>query len=105
MAARRAAGQEPRRLAEAMRAVGTAAEARRRNASEGSAARIHSGQLLIAGGMESSTTLVRGAICGPAQVERPYRISSPKCLIGRQGYRAIASVHGCHPALMYMVVC
>ena len=36
-----------------MREVGSAAEARRQNPSEGAAAGIHSGLLLIAGGMES----------------------------------------------------
>ena len=53
MVTRRAGGKEPRRLAEAVREVGTLAASRRRITTEGSAARIHSGQLRIAGGMES----------------------------------------------------
>ena len=53
MVARRAAGEELRRLAQAVREVGTSTVSRRRSAAEGAAARIHSGQLRIAGGMES----------------------------------------------------
>ena len=49
----RVGGQEHFRLAAAVREVGTAAAARRQNPSEGAAAGIHSGQFLIAGGMES----------------------------------------------------
>ena len=53
MVADRVGGQEHFRPAAAVREVGTAAEARRQNPSEGAAAGIHSGELLIAGGMES----------------------------------------------------
>ena len=49
----RVGGQELHRLATAVRYVGATAEARRQNPSEGAAAGIHSGLLLIAGGMES----------------------------------------------------
>ena len=48
----RVGGQELHRLATAVRYVGATAEARRRNPSEGAAAGIHSGLLLIAGGLE-----------------------------------------------------
>ena len=49
----RVGGQEHFRRAAAVREVGSAAEARRQNPSEGGAAGIHSGELLIAGEMES----------------------------------------------------
>ena len=51
MAARRAGGKELRRLAQAVCEVWSGAASRRRNSAERSAARIHSGQLLIAGGV------------------------------------------------------
>ena len=53
MVAHRAGDEELYRLAQSVREVGTLAASRRRNSAEGSAARIHSGQLRIAGGMES----------------------------------------------------
>ena len=52
MVADRVGGQEHFRRAAAVRYVGTAAAARRQNPSEGAAAGIHSGLLLIAGGLE-----------------------------------------------------
>ena len=57
MVADRVGGQELHPLATAVRYVGATAEARRRNPSEGAAAGIHSGELLIAGGMESGDGL------------------------------------------------
>ena len=48
----RGGGQELHRLVTAVRLVGAAAAARRQNPSEGAAAGIHSGLLLIAGGLE-----------------------------------------------------
>ena len=53
MVADRVGGQEHFRPAAAVRYVGAAAEARRQKPSEGAAAGIHSGELVIAGGMES----------------------------------------------------
>ena len=53
MVADRVGGQEHFRPAAAVREVGSTAAARRQNPSEGAAAGIHSGELLIAGGMES----------------------------------------------------
>ena len=53
MVAGRVGGQELHRLATAVRFVGTTTEARRRSPSEGAAPGSHSGQLLIAGVMES----------------------------------------------------
>ena len=53
MVADRVGGQELHRLATAVRYVGATAEARRQNPSEGAAAGIHSGELLIAGGVDS----------------------------------------------------
>ena len=53
MVADRVGGQEHFRLAAAVREVESAAEARRQNPSEGAAAGMHRGELLIAGGMDS----------------------------------------------------
>ena len=47
--ARRAGGKVQGRLAQAVREVGTIAAAQRRKSAEGSAARLHSGQLLAGG--------------------------------------------------------